>query len=108
MLIWVRHYSFALITLVIMAGDNGMPFPRCKGTLYDLGTRVPLAIRWGSKVSGGRRISDFVSLTDLAPTILAAAGLGDDDAQAVVATLLGLGNATIEDGKLRLKTAGCE
>lgn len=41
-------------------------------------------------------------------TILAAAGLGDDDAQAVVATLLGLGNATIEDGKLRLKTAGCE
>jgi hypothetical protein len=40
--------------------------------------------------------------------ILAAAGLGDDDAQAVVATLLGLGSATIEDGKLRLKTAGCE
>lgn len=40
--------------------------------------------------------------------ILAAAGLGDEDAQAVVATLLGLGNATIEDGKLRLKTGGCQ
>ena len=40
--------------------------------------------------------------------ILAAAGLGDEDAQAVVATLLGLGSASIEDGKLRLKTAGCQ
>ncbi|MDG1874536.1 MAG: sulfatase-like hydrolase/transferase [Mariniblastus sp.] len=62
-------------TIIIMTGDNGMPFPRCKATLYDLGTRVPLAIRWGKRIKAGRRISDFVSLTDLAPTILMATGI---------------------------------
>ena len=62
-------------TIVIMTSDNGMPFPRCKATLYDLGTRVPLAIRWGKNVATGRTIKDFVSLTDLAPTILEAAGI---------------------------------
>jgi len=62
-------------TIVVMSGDNGMPFPRCKATLYDTGTRVPLAIRWGARVKGGRTIEDLVSLTDLAPTFLEAAGL---------------------------------
>jgi arylsulfatase A-like enzyme len=52
-----------------------MPFPRCKATLYDQGTRVPLAIRWGAKVKGKRKVSDFVSLCDLAPTFLESAGL---------------------------------
>jgi hypothetical protein len=40
--------------------------------------------------------------------ILAAAGLQDQDAQVVVNALLGLGQAEIVDGNLRLKTAGCE
>lgn len=62
-------------TIVVVSSDNGMPFPRCKATLYDQGTRVPLAVRWGDKVAGGRNIADFVSLCDLAPTILEAAGL---------------------------------
>lgn len=63
-------------TIVVMTGDHGMPFPRGKGNLYDLGTRVPLAIRWGDKLKQpGRTIDDFVSLTDLAPTFLEAAGL---------------------------------
>ena len=61
-------------TIVVMTGDNGMPFPRCKATLYDMGTRVPLAIRWGKAV-GARKVADFVSLTDLAPTFLEAAGI---------------------------------
>ena len=39
-------------TIIVVSGDNGMPFPRCKATLYDQGTRVPLAIRWGAKVQG--------------------------------------------------------
>lgn len=62
-------------TFVVMSGDNGLPFPRCKATLYDTGTRVPLAIRWGGKVPAGRKIRDFVSLCDLAPTFVEAAGL---------------------------------
>ena len=62
-------------TILVVSGDNGMPFPRCKATLYDQGTRVPLAIRWGAKVKTARKVSDFVSLCDLAPTFLEAAGL---------------------------------
>ncbi|WP_218933725.1 sulfatase-like hydrolase/transferase [Rubripirellula lacrimiformis] len=62
-------------TIVVVSGDNGMPFPRCKATLYDQGTRVPLAVRWGAKVKGERTVTDFVSLCDLAPTFLQAAGL---------------------------------
>ena len=63
-------------TIIVMTGDHGMPFPRCKSNLYDSGTRVPLAIRWGSKIKKtGRTIEDFVSFTDLAPTFLEIAGL---------------------------------
>jgi uncharacterized sulfatase len=62
-------------TIVVMTGDNGMPFPRAKATLYDLGTRVPLAIRWTKKVKAGRVIDDLVTLADLAPTFLEAAGI---------------------------------
>ncbi len=62
-------------TLVVVTGDNGLPFPRCKSTLYDLGTHVPLAVRWPARIKGGRTIEDFISLQDLAPTFLEAAGL---------------------------------
>ena len=62
-------------TLVVISGDNGMPFPRCKSNLYDMGTNVPLAVCWPAAVKGGRVIEDFISLADLAPTFLDAAGL---------------------------------
>ena len=52
-----------------------MPFPRCKGNLYDTGTRVPLAMRWPQMLTPGRVVEQFVSLTDLAPTFLELAGL---------------------------------
>lgn len=62
-------------TIVVVTSDNGMPFPRAKATLYDYGTHVPLAIMWPEQVQGGRVVEDFVSLTDLAPTFLEAAGV---------------------------------
>jgi len=62
-------------TLVVISGDNGLPFPRCKSNLYDTGTNVPLAVRWPAAVKGGRVVEDFISLADLAPTFLEAAGL---------------------------------
>jgi N-sulfoglucosamine sulfohydrolase len=62
-------------TLVVISGDNGMPFPRCKSNLYDLGTNVPLAVRWPARVKGGRIVEDFISLADLTPTFFEAAGL---------------------------------
>ncbi len=62
-------------TIILMTGDHNMPFPRCKGNLYDCGSRVPLAICWPAQMPGHRVIDDFVSFTDFAPTFLAAAGL---------------------------------
>jgi uncharacterized sulfatase len=62
-------------TLVVVTSDNGFPFPRGKASCYDAGTRMPLAVRWPARVKGGRVVDDFVSLTDLAPTFLEAAGL---------------------------------
>ncbi len=63
-------------TLIVVSGDHGAPgFPRGKCNLYDFGVAVPLAIRWGNQVPGGRVLSDFVSLPDLGPTFLEAAGL---------------------------------
>ncbi|MBN2594045.1 MAG: sulfatase [Sedimentisphaerales bacterium] len=62
-------------TLVVISGDNGLPFPRCKSNLYDTGTHVPLAVCWPAAVKRGRVVEDFISLADLAPTFLEAAGL---------------------------------
>ncbi|PCE66413.1 sulfatase family protein [Sediminicola luteus] len=60
-------------TLIVVTGDHGMPFPRAKGNLYDMGARVPLVISWPRKIKSPKRIQSPVSLTDLAPTFLEAA-----------------------------------
>lgn len=63
-------------TLIVISGDHGIPgFPRGKCNLYDLGTRVTLAVRWGNAIPAGRRVDDFVCLPDLAPTFLDVAGI---------------------------------
>ncbi|QDT70272.1 Arylsulfatase [Planctomycetes bacterium MalM25] len=61
-------------TLVIVTSDHGMPFPRCKGQAYEHSNHIPLAIRWPGGV-GRQKTRGFVSLTDLAPTILDLAGV---------------------------------
>lgn len=59
-------------TLVVVSGDHGAPgFPRGKCNLYDFGTGVSLAVRWG-QARPGRVVNDFVNLMDLAPTFLEA------------------------------------
>jgi arylsulfatase A-like enzyme len=62
-------------TLVVFTSDNGWQMPRGLANCYDSGTRVPLAIRWGSRLQAGRRAEEFVSLTDFAPTFLEVAGV---------------------------------
>jgi uncharacterized sulfatase len=62
-------------TIVVVTSDDGMPFPRAKSNIYDHGSRMPLAIMWPGKIKPGRTVSDFVSLIDLAPTFLEAAGI---------------------------------
>ncbi len=63
-------------TMIVVSGDHGIPgIPRGKCNLYDLGTRVPLVIRWPGVTGQGLVVDDFVSLPDLAPTFLQAAEL---------------------------------
>ena len=62
-------------TIVVMTGDHGMPFPRCKSNNYDSGARVPLAVRWPKNVKAGTVVTEFVSLIDLAPTFYEATGV---------------------------------
>ena len=62
-------------TLVAMTGDNGWQIPRGLGNCYDLGVRVPLALRWPARLRAGTRHDGFVTLGDLCPTFLEAAGI---------------------------------
>jgi N-sulfoglucosamine sulfohydrolase len=62
-------------TLIVFTADNGMDFPRGYPNLYDYGTHMFLAIRWGKRVREGPTVDDFVNLIDLAPTFLEAAGV---------------------------------
>jgi arylsulfatase A-like enzyme len=75
MLTRLEHSARLDNTIVVMTGDNGMPFPRCKANLYDRGSRQPLAVRWPAQGRAGRVCDDFINLMDLAPTFLEAAGL---------------------------------
>jgi arylsulfatase A-like enzyme len=62
-------------TLVVFLSDNGAPFPREKGTLYDSGTRTPLIFSWPAVIGAGTTYDrGLVSTIDLMPTLLELAG----------------------------------
>lgn len=62
-------------TLVVMTSDNGWQLPRGLANCYDLGVRTPLAMRLPGLIKAGQVRDDYVSIGDLAPTFLEAAGL---------------------------------
>ncbi len=63
-------------TLVIVTADNGMPFPRIKGQVYEYSNHLPLAIMWPDGIKKpGRIVDDFINFIDFTPTYLALAGL---------------------------------
>jgi N-acetylglucosamine-6-sulfatase len=66
-------------TLVIFMGDNGFAFGEHglidKRTAYEASMRVPLLMSGGG-LPAGRAVEEVVANIDIAPTILAAAGLG--------------------------------
>lgn len=62
-------------TIIIFCGDNGMAMPHGKGSLYDPGSNVPFLVRWPGVVKPGSDSRSLISGEDLAPTLLAAAGL---------------------------------
>lgn len=63
-------------TLVVVTGDNGMPFPHSKGQTYPDSNRLPLAVMWRAALKApGRTVDDYVSFIDFAPTFLEVAGV---------------------------------
>jgi N-sulfoglucosamine sulfohydrolase len=63
-------------TLIVFLSDNGAPFPREKGTLYDSGIRTPLILSWPRVIEAGS-VWDrgLISTVDLTSTILDLAGV---------------------------------
>ena len=63
-------------TLLIVTADNGRPFPRAKTRLHDSGMRAPFVVHWPRRIRGpGVPTGSLVSAIDVAPTILAVAGV---------------------------------
>jgi arylsulfatase A-like enzyme len=70
-------------TIVVFCSDNGAPrrfSPNTplnggKDTVQEGGIRTPAIVRWPGKVSGGMVSQHPVAITDLYPTLLAAAGV---------------------------------
>jgi len=62
-------------TIIIICSDNGWQMPRGLANLYDFGTKIPLIISWPDHFKGNRVITDFVSLNDIAPTLLELASI---------------------------------
>ncbi len=70
-------------TLIIYMGDNGFSFGEHglidKRHFYEESAKVPLLVRWPSRLEGGPPIESLVQNIDIAPTILEAAGLRAPD-----------------------------
>ena len=71
-------------TIVLFLSDNGghvslggsnTPLRGEKSTVFEGGIRVPAAVRWPAGLRGGRRVSQTITVTDIFPTLVAAAGV---------------------------------
>lgn len=71
----LRSRNLEQNTMVVFTGDNGMPFPRAKGTCYDPGIHVPLIVRFPGRVRPGSVHRELISHVDFAPTFLDLIGL---------------------------------
>ncbi len=76
MLLMLKESGELENTIVVVTADNGMPFPRVKGQVYEYSNHLPLAIMWPEGIKNpGRVVDDFVSFIDFAPTFLELAGV---------------------------------
>ena len=75
-------------TIIVYVSDNGgtplngannAPLTAGKYSIWEVGIRVPMAIRWPGKIAGGRVEGNYVSALDIMPTLLEASGVQLDD-----------------------------
>jgi arylsulfatase A-like enzyme len=63
-------------TLILVMADNGAPFPRAKTRLHDTGMKTPFVAHWPAGIAkAGTASPSLVSAIDIAPTVLAVAGV---------------------------------
>lgn len=101
-------------TLLIFTGDNGTDKPIVtrwngtkvvggKGTMTDMGTRVPLIVSWPAGIrQGGRVVDDLVEFCDMLPTLCEVTGAElpanyPGDGSSIVPVLQNNGNARPKD-----------
>jgi N-sulfoglucosamine sulfohydrolase len=70
----LQKHGYVENTVFIYTSDHGANFPLAKWCLYDAGIRVPLLVRWPGKVPAGATAEAMVSLADVLPTVVEAAG----------------------------------
>ena len=70
----LEKHGYAPDTLFMFTSDQGAQFPFAKWNLYDAGIRVPLIVAWPGKVKAATTTRAMVSLIDLLPTMMEAAG----------------------------------
>jgi N-sulfoglucosamine sulfohydrolase len=71
----LKDEGLAENTVVVFMGDNGACLFRDKQFLYDGGLHVPLIVRYPDRRQAGKVRDDLISGVDLAPTLLALAGI---------------------------------
>jgi N-sulfoglucosamine sulfohydrolase len=79
-------------TLFVYTSDNGPQWPHAKWNLYDAGLNLPLIARWPGKIKPATKSEAMLSLVDLLPTFLEAAGTKaprDLDGKSFLPVLLG-------------------
>lgn len=62
-------------TVIVVTSDNGIVWPRCKRSLYEWGSHMPLAIYWPKMKNQGAKVNRLTSFIDFAPTFLELANI---------------------------------
>lgn len=62
-------------TLIVVASDNGRPFPRDKTRLYDSGIKTPWVVHYPPLIEEPATTTSFVSVIDFSATCLELAGV---------------------------------
>jgi len=88
----LKKHGYEKETLFLYTADHGAQFPFAKWNLYEAGIRAPLLASWPGKVKPGSTTKALVSLVDLLPTFIEAAGgnkTNDLDGRSLLPVLLG-------------------
>jgi len=66
-------------TMIVVAADNGRPFPRCKTRLYDSGIKTPWVVHYPALLQKPATTDRLISSIDLSATCLELAGVDQPD-----------------------------